>query len=228
MREVVLDTETTGLDPEAGHRIVEIACLELQNHLPTGKSFQRYLNPARDMPADALAVHGLTEEFLAQQPLFAAVAGEFLAFIGDARLIIHNAEFDLKFVNAELARVSLAPLAPRRAIDTVQLARRKFPGQPASLDALCQRFAIDNSTRQVHGALLDAELLSAVYLELIGGRQARMELVAGDSDVSPAAAAARPVRPPRPHAPTPAEEEAHRALLARLKDPVWGTGGAPD
>lgn len=220
-REIVLDTETTGLDPDAGHRIVEIACVELMNHLPSGRTFQRYLNPERDMPADAQAVHGLTTEFLAGQPLFATVAAEFLDFIGDAPLVIHNAEFDLKFINAELIRIGQPPLLARRAIDTVQLARRKFPGAPASLDALCARFSIDNSARMLHGALLDAQLLSEVYLELIGGRQATIELDAGPIAAMQVLSVERPVRAARHHAPSAEELAAHAALLQQIKTPVW-------
>ena len=221
IREIVLDTETTGLDPDAGHRIVEIACVELINHLPTGRTFQRYLNPERDMPTDAQAVHGLTTEFLAGQPLFAAVADEFLDFIADAPLVIHNAEFDLKFVNAELAKLGKTKLRGQRAVDTVQLARRKFPGAPASLDALCGRFNIDNSSRTLHGALLDAQLLSEVYLELVGGRQVTIDLVAGPAAAVAAAAIELPVRPPRPHEPTAEELAAHAALLQQIKAPLW-------
>jgi DNA polymerase-3 subunit epsilon len=221
IREIVLDTETTGLDPDAGHRIVEIACVELINHLPSGRTFQRYINPERDMPTDAQAVHGLTEEFLSGQPLFAAVAEEFLEFIGDAPLVIHNAEFDLKFVNAELAKLGRPKLAPKRAVDTVQLARRKFPGAAASLDALCSRFSIDNSSRTLHGALLDAQLLSEVYLELVGGRQATIELVAGPAAAITVTTAERPIRPARPHAPSAEELAAHAALLQQIKTPLW-------
>lgn len=220
-REIVLDTETTGLDPNAGHRLVEIACVELVNHLPSGRTFRRYVNPERDMPSDAQAVHGLTAEFLAGHPVFASVVAEFLEFIGDARLVIHNAEFDLKFVNAELARLGFPPLVARRAVDTVQLARRKFPGAAASLDALCGRFNIDNSSRTVHGALLDAQLLAEVYLELIGGRQATIELVAGAVSAIGVVAAERPVRPPRPHEPSADELAAHLALLQQIKTPLW-------
>lgn len=220
LREIVLDTETTGLDPDAGHRIVELACVELVNHLPTGRTFRRYVNPERDVPEEALRVHGLTREFLASQPLFAEIVAEFLAFVGDARLVIHNAEFDLRFLNAELGRLGFPPFESRRAIDTVQLARRKFPGAPASLDALCARFGVDNTSRALHGALLDAELLSEVYLELVGGRQASIDLtgLAEAPDLSPAG---RPVRPPRPHAPTAEELAAHAAMLQQLKEPLW-------
>src|SRR5690606_37349522 len=168
MREIILDTETTGLDPAAGDRIVEIACLELVNHLPTGRTFQRYLNPERAVSAGALEVHGLSDAFLAKQPRFADIVDQLLAFIGDATLVIHNAEFDVGFLNAELARCGRPPLQGK-VIDTLQMARQKFPGAQASLDALCRRFSIDNSARSKHGALLDSELLAEVYLELVGG-----------------------------------------------------------
>jgi DNA polymerase-3 subunit epsilon len=221
IREIVLDTETTGLDPDAGHRIVEVACVELINHLPSGRTFQRHINPERDMPTDAQAVHGLTTEFLAGQPVFASVVAEFLEFIADSPLVIHNAEFDLKFVNAELAKLGFPRLVARRALDTVQLARRKFPGAPASLDALCARFSIDNSSRTLHGALLDAQLLSEVYLELIGGRQATIELVAGPITAATVTSRDLPIRPARPHAPSLEELAAHAALLQQIKAPLW-------
>ncbi len=222
MREIVLDTETTGLDPASGHRIVEIACLELINHLPSGRKFQSYLNPDRDMPEDALAVHGLTAAFLADKPRFGDIVAELLAFIEGAPLVIHNAEFDMRFLNAELARIEQTTLASNQAVDTLMLARRKFPGSQNSLDALCKRFNIDNSARNLHGALLDAELLAEVYLELIGGRQAGFDLVQAEARAAAAAAASQgPSRAPRPHAPTPEELAAHTALLAKLKDPLW-------
>ncbi|HEY5598026.1 MAG TPA: DNA polymerase III subunit epsilon [Kiloniellales bacterium] len=223
MREIVLDTETTGLDPDAGHRVVEVACLELAQHIPTGRNFRRYVNPGREMPEDARAVHGLDDAFLAQQPLFADVVDEFLEFIGEAPLIIHNAQFDLKFLNAELARISRPPLDAARAVDTVALARRRFPGAQASLDALCRRFGIDLSARALHGALLDCELLAEVYLELRGGRQPGLDLDAkrqsahGSGGASPERAA----RPARLHEPSAEEIAAHEAMLARLKDPIW-------
>jgi DNA polymerase III subunit epsilon len=222
MREVILDTETTGLDPSSGHRVVEIACLELINHLPSGRRFQTYLNPDRDMPDDAFRIHGLTARFLADKPRFADVVEEFLAFIDGAPLVIHNAEFDIGFLNAELKLAGRAPLPAGGAVDTVLLARRKFPGSPASLDALCKRFNVDNSARQVHGALLDAELLASVYLELIGGRQAGLDLAQGEALAAAAiVAAGGPVRPARPHAPLPEELAAHEALLQNIKQPVW-------
>src|SRR5262245_41028199 len=221
MREIVLDTETTGLEPELGHRVVEIACIELINHLPTGVAKRWYLNPDREMPTDAFAVHGIGDDFLKNQPRFAEVADEFLAFIEGAPLVIHNAAFDLGFLNAELRRAVRSSLPAGIAIDTLELARRKFPGAQASLDALCRRFAIDNSARTKHGALLDAELLAEVYLELIGGRQPGLELVSETAVVFTVTRPVGPVRRPRPHAPSAAELAAHALLLARIKEPVW-------
>jgi len=221
MREVVLDTETTGLDPASGHRIVEIGCIELVNHVATGRNFHSYVNPERDVPAEALAVHGLTTEFLAGHPTFAAVVDDFAAFIADSMLVIHNAEFDLGFLNAELQKLSRPPLPLERAIDTVTLARRKFPGAPANLDALCRRFQIDNADRSLHGALKDARLLAEVYLELIGGRQRDLGLVAEGRRGGEAEAKNR--RTPRPHAPTPEEELAHAAFVDKLQSPIWKT-----
>ena len=171
MREIVLDTETTGLDPGTGDKIVEIGAVELWNHLPTGKTFHKYLNPERNMPEEAQAVHGLTEDFLRDKPLFSQIVDDFLRFIKDSKLIIHNASFDMKFINAELELAKKSKLSGDIAIDTLSIARKKFPGSPASLDALCRRFNIDNSARTLHGALLDSEILAEVYLELIGGLQ---------------------------------------------------------
>src|SRR5215813_4970442 len=221
MREIVLDTETTGLDPTSGHRIVEIACFELINHIPTGRSYQRYINPERDIPADAIAVHGLTVEFLTDKPRFAEIADELLAFIADAPLVIHNSEFDVRFLNAEFHRLERVPLDGNRIVDTLQIARQKFPGAPASLDALCRRFGIDNSARGKHGALLDTELLADVYLELIGGRQAGLELLTDTGATMVLATAGRVPRAARPHVPLEAELVAHAALVAKLKDPIW-------
>ena len=220
MREIVLDTETTGLDPGAGHRIVEIGCVELLHRLPSGRQFRTYLNPERDMPEEARAIHGLTDEFLAGQPLFEAVVDEFLEFIGDAPLVIHNARFDLKFLNAELGKLGKPGIEPARAIDTVAMARQRFPGAQASLDALCRRFEIDNSSRDLHGALLDCQLLAEVYLELCGGRQPGFDLAA-TRRAAASDAPARPRRPARPHAPTAEESTAHEALVDSMKDPVW-------
>ena len=224
MREIILDTETTGLDPASGHRVVEIGCVELVDRLPTGSTFQRYINPERGMPAEAQSVHGLTDEFLREQPLFAAVAVDFLEFISDSPLVIHNADFDLGFMNMELKRAGHVALHSNRAIDTVLLARRKFPGAPANLDALCKRFAIDNSGRELHGALLDASLLAEVYLELTGGRQTGLKLVPEPESgrLGPATAGGE-VRAPRPHAASESELAAHAALLAKIKHPIWGT-----
>ena len=220
MREIVLDTETTGLDPGDGHRIVEVACVELFNHVPTGRAFHRYVNPERDVPADAMAIHGLTAEFLAQHPPFGAVADELLAFIGEDRLIIHNAEFDLRFLNAELDRLERTPLRSEIE-DTLVLARRRYPGAQASLDALCRRFAIDLSARSKHGARLDCELLAAVYLELIGGRQPGLDLGVANNAAGVVATIERPARPPRAHAPAADELAAHAALVSKLKAPLW-------
>jgi DNA polymerase-3 subunit epsilon len=227
MREVILDTETTGLDPAEGDRLVEIACLELVNQVPTGEKFQAYINPERDVPETAVRVHGLTSAFLSDKPKFPELADRLLEFIGEAPLVIHNAEFDLGFINAELGRIGRPALPLNRAIDTVKIARRKFPGAPASLDALCKRFGIDNSAREVHGALLDARLLAEVYLMLQGGRQAGLALDAGGSSaMEPRMAgagspAARTPRPARPHAPSDAELAAHKAFMADIKNPIW-------
>jgi DNA polymerase-3 subunit epsilon len=180
MREIVLDTETTGLDPGDGHRLVEIGGIELYNCIPTGQVFHRYIDPQRDVPGSAFEVHGLSREFLTGKPLFEHIADEFLAFVGDAKLVIHNAEFDMRFLNTELQRVGRGAIALHRAIDTLALARRRHPGLSNSLDALCARYGIDNSRRTKHGALLDAEILAEVYAELNGGRQAALVLAAGD------------------------------------------------
>lgn len=188
MREIVLDTETTGLDPANGDRIVEIGCLELVNRLPTGNTYHAYINPERDMPREAEAVHGLSAAFLADKPVFAAIADDFIAFVKGAALIIHNAAFDMKFLNAELARLGRDDLRSAEIIDTLAMARKKFPGAAASLDALCRRFGVDNSGRDLHGALIDSELLAGVYLELSGGRQPGLVFQA-DGAAAPLAAA---------------------------------------
>ena len=171
MREIVLDTETTGLDPQDGHRIVEIGAVELHNHVPTGNVYHQYINPLIKMPDQAFAIHGLSDEFLSDKPKFSQIAKEFLDFIGSAKLVIHNAAFDIKFINAELKRIDKEEITFDRATDTLAIARKKFPGSPASLDSLCRRFKIDNSARVVHGALLDSQILAEVYLELVGGKQ---------------------------------------------------------
>ena len=222
MREIVIDTETTGLDPQDGHRIVEIACLELVHHVPTGRKFHCYVNPERDMPEDAYAVHGLSAEFLAGHPPFATVADEFLEFVGVDPLVIHNAEFDLAFLNAELRHIGRPPLAAP-AVDTLTLARRRFPGAPASLDALCRRFQVDLTARDKHGAEIDCSLLAAVYIELLGGRQPGLDFAVASiaAEIGLAGVEARPVRPPRPHAATAEELAAHAALLATIASPMW-------
>lgn len=229
MREIVLDTETTGLDPASGHRMVEIGCIELINHIATDSTYHVYLNPERDMPSEAFAVHGLSDEFLADKPVFADVADDFLQFIGDDPLVIHNAAFDLGFLNAELVAAGRTPIESHRAIDTVTMARSKYPGQRANLDALCKRFGIDNSHRDLHGALKDSELLARVYLELLGGRQQGLGLAAeitgagSDGGETPATATATDasVRAARAHAPSADEAARHAAFMDKLTDPVW-------
>ncbi len=223
MREIVLDTETTGFRQNDGDRIVEIGCIELVNHMATGNNYHQYINPERDMPEDAFGVHGLSGEFLSDFPVMADVIDEFLEFIGDdTPLVIHNAEFDMRFINAELGLLDREPLRMSRSLDTVRMARQKFPGAPASLDALCRRFSIDNTTRTLHGALLDAELLAEVYLELIGGRQPDLVL-AQDEAVEVTAAKESPRREPRPHQPSKTELAAHQVFLEKIKDPLWTT-----
>jgi DNA polymerase III subunit epsilon len=219
MREIVLDTETTGLDPYQGHRLVEIGCVELVNRIPSGKTFHRYLNPERDIPAEAQAVHGLSGEFLKDKPLFAEVADELAAFLADAPLVIHNAAFDIGFLNAELDRLGKPSIGRDRMVDTLLLARRKHPAGPNRLDDLCGRYGIDNSRRTKHGALLDAELLAEVYIELIGARQA--QLILSDSDAGrdgagerTGVALGRPIALPARI--TLAERAAHRAFIATL------------
>jgi DNA polymerase-3 subunit epsilon len=219
MREIVFDTETTGLSPADGHRLVEIGCVELVNRIETGRTFHVYLNPDRAMPAEAEAVHGLSALFLADKPRFAEVVDDFLEFIGKDQLVAHNAMFDLGFLNAELKRCGKPPIFAERATDTLAIARTRFPGAKHSLDALCQRYDIDRSMRVHHGALLDAQLLAQVYVELTGGRQIGFDLV--EEAVVAAVAATREYRPPRPHAASPDELARHAAFIAKLKDPVW-------
>ncbi len=221
MREIVLDTETTGFDPLTGHRVVEIGCVELFNHMATGEVFHTYLNPERDMPSEAEAVHGLSVTFLADKPLFPAIAEGLLTFIGESPIIAHNASFDMNFINAELRRAGKASLSMDRAIDTVGLARRKFPGAQASLDALCRRFQIDTSAREKHGALLDAKLLAQVYLELVGGREPGLALISSETAAIQTIAAERVVRAPRPHTASADELEAHKSFVASLKNAIW-------
>ena len=238
MREIVLDTETTGFEPDEGHRIVEIGAIELFNHLPTGRTYHQYINPERGMPIGAFEVHGIGHDILEtpgkpvpggvtlkDKPVFARIGKAFLDFIGDAQLVIHNAAFDMKFLNHELERAGLPGLPFARATDTLMIARTKFPGSPASLDALCRRFGIDNSMREKHGALLDAELLAEVYLELIGARQSQLGLAsAAENIVETVEERARRQRPvsltPRLDA---ADLEAHAAFVASLHGKVlWG------
>jgi DNA polymerase-3 subunit epsilon len=221
IREIVLDTETTGLDPRQGHRIVEIGCLELINHVPTERSFHRYINPEVDISEDAVAVHGLTRERLSKEPVFAEIVGEFIDFIGDAPFVIHNAEFDMNFLNAEFGKLGLPQMPVDRATCTVKMARRRFPGAPANLDALCRRFNVDNSGRTLHGALLDAQLLAECYVELLGGRQQGLALAAQRSGLAGVVADAIIGRTPRVHAPSADELEAHATMLAQLKAPLW-------
>ena len=221
MREIVLDTETTGFDPLKGDRLVEIGCIELMNHLPTGVVFHKYVNPERDMPEGAFKVHGLSADFLSKYPIFSEVAAEFLEFIGDSQLIIHNAEFDMRFLNAELARIGRPTLPMSRSTDTVAMARKRFPGAQASLDALCRRFDIDNTHRTQHGALLDSELLAEVYLQLIGGRQPGLELASTKVETQVTVEVVRQNRLPRPHAPLPEELEAHNAFIGKIKKAIW-------
>jgi len=224
MREIVLDTETTGLDPNQGHRLVEIGCVEMVNLVATGQTFHVYLNPDRDMPIEAQQVHGLSVEFLSDKPRFHEVVGDFISFIGDSPLVIHNAGFDMKFLNAELAQAGITPLEFGRAIDTVTMARRKFPGQPASLDALCRRFGIDNSARDYHGALLDAQLLAEVYLELRGGRQPNLigaDPTSATAKTAGAVTTHRTPRAARTFAPTAEELAAHAAFIATIKNALW-------
>jgi DNA polymerase III subunit epsilon len=225
MREIVIDTETTGLDPFQGHRVVEIGCIELVNRIPSGQHFHRYLNPERDVPAEAFAVHGLSVEFLKDKPPFAEIADELAAFIGDAPLVAHNAMFDLSFLNAELERAGKMLVARERLVDTLLLARRKHPAGPNRLDDLCARYGIDNSRRTKHGALLDAEILAEVYVELIGARQAQLILVetdAGPARIEGGAVVIR-VRPqPLPSRLTADEREAHAAFVVTLgEDAIW-------
>ena len=230
MREIVFDTETTGLDPAAGHRVVEIGCVELLNGIPTGKTFHQYINPERDMPEDAFRVHGISLAMLEDKPVFAAVAEAFIAFTAGAKLVAHNAEFDFRFLNAELTALELPSLSNERMVDTLTLARRRHPGAPASLDALCQRYGIDNSRRTKHGALLDAEILAEVYAELTGGRQTALVFGGGASrgwsGVDRVPRGPRPL--PLPMLVTPEESARHAAFVASLgPQAIWTKYPAP-
>lgn len=221
MREIVMDTETTGLDPSSGDRVVEIGCVELYNHVPTGRTYHQYINPERSMPEEAYKIHGLSDEFLRDKPVFAKIADGFLNFVGTAKLVIHNAAFDMKFLNAELGWLRKRLLPWDQAIDTLAMARQKFPGSPSSLDALCRRFGIDNSSRTLHGALLDSEILAEVYLELIGGKQPGLTLAQTASErVVSDGSEWRPSRrqKPLPSRLTEKEKAAHAAFVEKLGD----------
>lgn len=223
VREIVLDTETTGFEPTQGHRLVEIGCIELINHIPTGRIFHTYINPERDVPQEAYGVHGLSYDFLKDHPIFKDVGSLFLEFIEDAPLVIHNAKFDMKFLNAELKAHDWRELPFNRAIDTLAIARKKYPGSPASLDALCKRFGVDNKARDKHGALLDAELLAQVYLELIGGKQPSLSLSFSTTSLEKAREGKKEkqCRTPRSHSPTQEEKALHQELLSHLNNPLW-------
>lgn len=227
MREIVLDTETTGMDPAEGDKLVEIGCIELENHMPTGRTYHQYINPERDVPAEVVAVHGLTYERLKKEPTFGEVVGDFLDFIGsDSKLVIHNAEFDMKFINAEIKTYGFSSIDPKRIVDTLIMARRKFPGSPANLDALCRRFNIDNTSRTLHGALLDSELLAEVYMELLGGRQRGLGIDAtqggaSEKEADVAVKKTRVFREPRVFNVSAEELEAHQKMMEALSDPIW-------
>ncbi|QFT82985.1 DNA polymerase III subunit epsilon [Roseovarius sp. THAF27] len=227
MREIVLDTETTGFDPEQGDRIVEIGAVELFNHMPTGRTYHEYINPERSMPQEAFEVHGLGDDFLRDKPVFSKIAQSFVDFIGDAKLVIHNAAFDMKFLNAELGWLKIPRIPWEQAVDTLDIARRKFPGSPASLDALCRRFGIDNSSRTLHGALLDSEILAEVYLELIGGRQPDFALAGAyspDTSKETEETNWHPGPRTKPLAPRLSDEEraAHQAFVEHMgDDALW-------
>ncbi|MGE4313708.1 MAG: DNA polymerase III subunit epsilon [Pseudobdellovibrionaceae bacterium] len=225
MREIVLDTETTGFDPDSGDRIIEIGCIEVENFIPTGRTYWQYINPERDVPAEATAVHGITTEFLQDKPTFGEIVTDFMGFIKDARLVIHNAQFDIKFLNAELKRYGFPSLRLKDAVDTLDIARRKFPGSPANLDALCRRFSIDNSSREFHGALLDSQLLAEVYLELMGGRQHGLTLAektkTAASQNETAVATNRTFREARSFPLSEEEKTLHTDMLEGLKDALW-------
>lgn len=230
MREVVFDTETTGLNAASGDRLVEIGCVELVNRVETGRTFHAYFNPERSMPPEAQAVHGLSEAFLSDKPLFGDRVEDLLDFLDDSPLVAHNAAFDFAFLNHELSRLNRPDIAPARMIDTLMLSRTKFPGAKHSLDALCTRFGIDRSHRIKHGALLDAQLLAQVYVELTGGRQIGLGLADGAGGATASAEperlapTTRAVRPARPHSASAEELERHAALLAKISDPLWALG----
>lgn len=220
MREIVFDTETTGFDPFNGDRIIEIGCVELENHVPTGKYLQLYINPEREVPEEAIAVHGITNDFLKDKPVFAEVYDQFTDFVAGAKLVAHNAEFDMKFVNHELEQVGHPAIGWDRVVDTLAIARQKFPGSPANLDALCRRFHIDNTERTYHGALLDSELLAEVYLELLGGRQHGLSLAAQGAQKA-AQTIAKKERPKRNFTLSDEDKAAHAKMLEKISDPMW-------
>lgn len=223
-REIVLDTETTGFEPTQGHRLVEIGCVELINFIPSGRVFHVYINPERDVPLEAYNVHGLSYDFLKNHPPFKDIGNLFLEFIEDSPLVIHNAKFDMKFLNAELKNHNWPEISYTRAIDTLMMARKKFPGSPASLDALCKKFNVDNKAREKHGALLDAELLAQVYLELIGGKQPGLSFDFSSKNPENSGVGkqeSKPLRPVRNFQPTPEEKDLHQNLLEKLKNPLW-------
>ncbi len=226
VREIVFDTETTGMDPFEGDRIIEIGCVEVINQVPTGRTYHQYINPEREIPADATAVHGITDEMVKDKPVFAEIFTEFLEFVGQGTLVAHNASFDMKFINYELKTVGHPSVDKRQVIDSLAIARKKFPGSPASLDALCRRFGIDLSGREFHGALLDAQLLAEVYLELNGGRQHGLSLKEDEDKKNEASNSAllRPkktTREPRHFKPSEEELAAHAELLEQITDPLW-------
>ena len=234
MREIVFDTETTGLSPQNGDRMVEIGCVELFNRVETGRTFHSYFNPGRAMPSEAEAVHGLSDRFLSDKPVFGDVCEALLDFIGDSPLVAHNASFDFGFINHEFSHCGRPSVCTSRMVDTLAIARQKFPGAKHSLDALCTRFGVDRSLRIKHGALIDAQLLAQVYVELTGGRQIGLGLVAEVIETESGVAAPLPdtgtivatIRPPRPHAPSPEELERHAAFVATIKDPLWNRLGS--
>ena len=223
-RAILFDTETTGLDPNDGHRVIEVAALELVNDLPTGRHFHALLDPERDIPDETTRIHGITNAHVAGKPRFAEIAGDLLAFFDDGALIAHNAPFDFAFLGSELGRLGLPRLDPSRMIDTLVMAKTRFPGLPNSLDALCRRFAIDLSARTTHNALLDCKLLAEVYVELTGGRQRGLSLAAETSAAPVVVYAHSGVRTPRPILPSAMELAAHAAFVRRLKDPLWDSG----
>ena len=234
MREVVLDTETTGISAADGHRIIEIGAMELINHTPTGKNLHLYVNPERDIEDGAFAIHGISLDFLADKPVFADIADQLMQFVGEDQMVIHNAGFDMGFINAELARLSFPEYPMSRAVDTLAMARKRFPGSQANLNALCRRFEIDNSHRDLHGALVDADLLTEVYIELLGGRQPDLSLneaptrpgsqkLANETSMEQLGFRIQhdSARFARPHGPSDAEIEAHESFLSKITNPIW-------